>query len=146
MASFLSSLDNLAKMGLKAASTALAGTPGSEEAGSVYSLNNKRFVCRKLLGSGGYAFVYLVESEASPGHFFALKRLLVNSERLEGAKREIRFWSSIPSHPNIGMFFFFQSHFLFFFNLIFCSFFFFLFSSEPDLTWGRKDFSRSWRF
>ena len=121
MASFLSSLDNLAKMGLKAASTALAGTPGSEEAGSVYSLNNKRFVCRKLLGSGGYAFVYLVESEASPGHFFALKRLLVNSERLEGAKREIRFWSSIPSHPNIGMFFFsisfsvlFQSHFLFF--------------------------------
>ena len=105
--------------------TALAPTPGSEEIGAVYALNNKRYLCRKLLGSGGYAFVYLVESESIPGNFFALKRLLVNSERLEAAKKEIAIWASLPQHPNVGMLFFFL--FSFFFSFSF-------FTHQPTLT------------
>ena len=114
MASFL---DNLTKT-VRTSAAALVSAPGSEEIGAVYSLNNRTYINRKLLGSGGYAFVYLVESESNPGQFFALKRILVNHERMDNAKREVAIWNALPRHPNLGIVFLnFIYIYIFFFSI-----------------------------
>ncbi|KAL3139259.1 hypothetical protein ABBQ32_006025 [Trebouxia sp. C0010 RCD-2024] len=70
-------------------------------------INSRRFRVVKLLGEGGYSFVYLVrelptdEHPAVPESFYALKKVLAGSnEQLVEAQKEVKVMTKLH-HPNL---------------------------------------------
>ena len=66
-----------------------------------YSVNGKEFVEVKLIGEGGYGYVFVV-IEQSSGSKFALKKMNITSrEAMDNVRREIELWTKINNHNNI---------------------------------------------
>lgn len=61
-------------------------------------INGRTYTIEKLLGEGGFAFVYLVRDDS--GRRFALKKLLVTAEGVKNAMREVDAYRRFK-HPNI---------------------------------------------
>lgn len=64
-------------------------------------INGRSYKIEKLLGEGGFAFVYLVTDNSS-GRTYALKKILVTSgqEGVKTAMREVEAYRRFK-HPNI---------------------------------------------
>lgn len=64
-------------------------------------INGRSYKIEKLLGEGGFAFVYLIRDESS-GRAYALKKILVTSgeEGVKEAMREVEAYRRFR-HPNI---------------------------------------------
>ena len=64
-------------------------------------INGRSYKIEKLLGEGGFSFVYLIR-DISSGRMFALKKILVTSgqEGVQMAMREIEAYRRFR-HPNI---------------------------------------------
>lgn len=68
--------------------------------GKYLIINNQQVVVEKILGQGGFAFVFLVRSYNQQR--YALKRMYVNNQRdLHVCQREISIIKEFSSHPNI---------------------------------------------
>ncbi|EGG20592.1 putative protein serine/threonine kinase [Cavenderia fasciculata] len=64
-----------------------------------YNINGKRYTCSRLLGEGGFSFVYLVKD--SSGKKYALKSMLCQTpESLNVANKEVNLLRQL-NHPNI---------------------------------------------
>jgi AP2-associated kinase len=67
---------------------------------NTYEVKGKKFYEEKLLGEGGFGYVYLVTDEL--GKQYALKKLNIQeSSQLQAIKRELNFWQNFNNHPNI---------------------------------------------
>lgn len=65
-----------------------------------YTIKGKRYYEEKLLGEGGFGYVYLVEDEFN--NRFALKKINIqDGPQIQAIKREISFWQNFNNHPNI---------------------------------------------
>jgi serine/threonine kinase 16 len=64
-------------------------------------INGRQYTIEKLLGEGGFAFVYLIRDQSS-GRLFALKKILVTSgqEGVTAAMREVEAYRRFK-HKNI---------------------------------------------
>lgn len=64
-------------------------------------INGRSYRIEKLLGEGGFSFVYLI-SDTSSGRRYALKKILVTSgqEGVKAAMREVEAYRRFK-HPNI---------------------------------------------
>jgi serine/threonine kinase 16 len=64
-------------------------------------INGRSYRIEKLLGEGGFSFVYLISDTAS-GRQYALKKILVTSgqEGVQAAMKEIEAYRRFK-HPNI---------------------------------------------
>ena len=66
-----------------------------------YIVNGKEFVEEKLIGEGGFGYVYVV-LEPSSGVKYALKKMnILSLEAMDSIKKEIELWSKINNHNNI---------------------------------------------
>jgi hypothetical protein len=78
---------------------ALGATPtGGPRVESSYVLEGKRYVVLRVLGEGGYSFVYLVREELS-GEQFALKQVAVQTRTARAAAEEEAAWCGQPAYP-----------------------------------------------
>lgn len=64
-------------------------------------INGRQYKVEKLLGEGGFSFVYLIR-DTSSGRLFALKKILVTSgqEAVQTAMREVEVCRRFR-HPNL---------------------------------------------
>ena len=64
-------------------------------------INGRSYKVEKLLGEGGFAFVYLIR-DTSSGRLFALKKILVTTgqDGIQTAMREVEAYRRLR-HPNI---------------------------------------------
>ena len=68
--------------------------------GKIYEVNGKRYKARKLLGEGGFGYVFLVNDEY--GGTYAMKQILASTkEQLDSTKNEIAVMKALPIHKNI---------------------------------------------
>eukprot|EP00027_Filamoeba_sp_ATCC50430_P008306 CAMPEP_0168559528 /NCGR_PEP_ID=MMETSP0413-20121227/10573_1 /TAXON_ID=136452 /ORGANISM="Filamoeba nolandi, Strain NC-AS-23-1" /LENGTH=1251 /DNA_ID=CAMNT_0008590765 /DNA_START=31 /DNA_END=3786 /DNA_ORIENTATION=+ len=68
--------------------------------GRVFDINGRQYRTKKLLGEGGFGYVYLAQD--AMGQNVALKQLMVNSkDQMEQAKNEQQIWAALPPHKNI---------------------------------------------
>ena len=66
-----------------------------------YVVNGKEYIEEKLIGEGGYGYVYVVV-DPSVNQKLALKKMnIISKEALENFKREIELWFKIKKHENI---------------------------------------------
>lgn len=75
--------------------------PGADESDATLKINGRSYRIEKLLGEGGFSFVYLV-SDVSSGRRYALKKILVTSgqEGVKAAMREVEAYRRFK-HRNI---------------------------------------------
>ena len=69
----------------------------------VINVGSRQLQVDKLLGEGGYAYVYQV-TDAQTGEKYALKKVIIQSKQAQASiKNEIKLWSSLSKsgHPNI---------------------------------------------
>lgn len=67
------------------------------------NFGNRRLLIEKLLGEGGFAFVYQVVDQ-STGERFALKKMMTknkSSEIVKQVQNEVKLWKEINGHRNI---------------------------------------------
>lgn len=78
----------------------LSCTGSCLKSSSTLTLNGRRFKIHKLLGEGGFSFVYLAEDETS-GRLFALKKIRcpLGSESVREAMKEVEAYKRFR-HPN----------------------------------------------
>jgi len=68
--------------------------------GRTFEVQGRAYRSKKLLGEGGFGYVFLVQSESGSVH--ALKQLnIAAKDQLDQAKHEISLWESLPTHKNI---------------------------------------------
>ncbi|KAL9060202.1 MAG: hypothetical protein Q9162_000816 [Coniocarpon cinnabarinum] len=67
------------------------------------SLNGRTFKILRLLGEGGFSYVYLVQSTTSPNELYALKKIRCpfGQESVALALREVEAYSLFSPHSNI---------------------------------------------
>lgn len=67
---------------------------------NTFTIKGLKYMEEKLLGEGGFGYVYLVTDER--GKEYAIKKInVLDSTSLENIKREISVWTSLSSYPNI---------------------------------------------
>lgn len=67
---------------------------------NTYEVKGKKFFEERLLGEGGFGYVYLVTDEF--GKQYALKKLNIQeTSQLQAIKRELNYWQNFNNHPNI---------------------------------------------
>ena len=67
---------------------------------NTFTVNGKHYIEDKLLGEGGYGYVYEVSN--SQGKKFALKKMnIISQPQYQNIIREIRIWKQISDCPNI---------------------------------------------
>jgi len=71
-------------------------TPSSK----ILTINDRRFIIKKLLGEGGKSFVYLIEDPKNKQLFACKKMLCQTSEQLQGAQHEVDIMKEFK-HDNI---------------------------------------------
>lgn len=67
------------------------------------NFGSRRLQIEKLLGEGGFAFVYQVV-DTSSGQRFALKKMMTqnkSSEIVKQIQNEVKLWQQINNHRNI---------------------------------------------
>lgn len=62
-------------------------------------INGRSYKIEKLLGEGGFSFVYLV-TDTSSGRVYALKKILASGEAVQAAMKEVEAYRRFR-HPNI---------------------------------------------
>lgn len=69
---------------------------------SVFVINGRKYIEEKLLGEGGFGYVYLVLPEIDQTKQFALKKInILDKNSVSHIKKEVSLWKSISNHPNI---------------------------------------------
>lgn len=67
---------------------------------NTFMIKGVKYIEEKLLGEGGFGYVYLVTDER--GKEFAIKKInILDSASLESIKKEISVWTLLNSSPNI---------------------------------------------
>ncbi|XP_062509275.1 cyclin-G-associated kinase-like isoform X2 [Corticium candelabrum] len=87
----------------KSAVSYLSGSPHdfeNEFVGKTVVLGRYELKVKKVLGGGGFAYVYVAQDTAS-GEDYALKRIIADGDHVEEVKREIAFLKRLSGHPNI---------------------------------------------
>ena len=77
---------------------------GNPSGPKVFSVGGQKWEEVKLLGEGGFGYVYIVENSTTRKQA-ALKQLNCSSEQFELAKKEVAVMKNLKGHPNIVQFF-----------------------------------------
>ena len=72
----------------------------SNTGSNTFTVNGKNYYENKLLGEGGYGYVYEVSD--SKGNKYALKKMnILNKNQYQNIIREVKLWRQISTCPNI---------------------------------------------
>lgn len=69
----------------------------------IFSVSGQKWEEKKLLGEGGFGYVYIVEN-LSTGKQAALKQMNCSGPTFEIAKKEVSILKTLQGHPNIVRF------------------------------------------